>query len=100
MTIVAAGVPTASAVVPPLPMTSLGLHLQPERVKVLALACLPSLWIRAKFALLLVSPLSLLPLAQFWFGSMSPKLSDVCSCRAVGLYVSYFTVVVIVGDVN
>ncbi len=60
MTIVAAGVPTASAVVPPLPMTSLGhLHLQPERVKILA--CLPSLWIRAKIALLLVSPLSLLP---------------------------------------
>jgi hypothetical protein len=59
-TIVAAGVLNASAVCRPPPsrkMRSLGLRLQSERVK--ALACLLSVWIRAKNALLLVLSRSL-----------------------------------------
>jgi hypothetical protein len=60
MTIVAPGVPTASAVCRPPPsrkMISLGLRLQSGRVMVLA--CLLSVWIRAKMALLLVLSRSL-----------------------------------------
>jgi len=69
MNIVAAGALTAGAAVPPLlprRMRFLSLHFQPERVKILA--CLPSVWVRAQTASLLVSSLSLLRASIFvWF---------------------------------
>ena len=76
-TIVAAGVPTASAACRPHPsrtMMFLGLRLQSERVKVLE--CLPSVWIRAKdcFIACLVAVSALV----LNFGSvLSAKKSDV-----------------------
>jgi hypothetical protein len=82
-TIVAAGVPTASAVCRPpssRKMTSLGLRLQSERVKVLA--CLLSVWIRAKMASLLVLSRSL-PCSSILV--LSHKMSDVCSVALLDL---------------
>jgi len=85
MTIVAAGVPTASAAFRQLlttrKMTSLGLHVQAERVK--TLACLLSMRIRAKkktkrkkvcFVAFLVS---ICFAVEVWFCVWSRKISDV-----------------------
>jgi hypothetical protein len=87
-TIVAAGAPTASAACRPSPSRKkmfLGPRLQSERVMVLA--CLPSVRIRTKNCF--VACLVAVSLLLLNFGSVvSPKI--YC---AVGLYVSYFTVV-------
>jgi len=90
-TTVAAGAPTASAACRPprsRKMTFLGPRLQSERVTVLA--CLLSVWIRAKNGSLLDLLLSVLLLN---FGSVCVPKSLMCLCCAVGLYDSYFTVV-------
>jgi hypothetical protein len=92
-TIVAAGVPTASAACPPSPsrkMMFLGPRLQSGRVMVLA--CLPSVRIRTKSCF--VACLVAVSVLLLNFGSVvSPKKSDVPLLRCWPLYDSYFTVV-------